>query len=258
MVFHTKKSILDLAEIWYDESESLNIKADVIKYRYVPREIPKSSSIEPLYTILIDLAKDNETLWGELDKTTKHQINRCQKQDPVESFTFLGVGDKNSEALKFYIDFFNVFAQSKGRGLIEYSDLAPFFESGTFVIRGARERESGTMLTMHAYVVCNGRARLHQSCSHFRNASEADFINMVGRSNRLLHWDDILYFKGTGCAIYDLGGWYGGQEDQSKLAINRFKEGFGGEKTPEYTCIKAVSPFGALSCVARKILKKKH
>ena len=61
----------------------------------------------------------------------------------------------------------------------------------------------------------------------------------------------MLYFKNMGLAYYDLGGWYGGNTDKEKLAINEFKEAFGGEKTREYTYLLPLTLFGkAASCLS--------
>jgi len=36
---------------------------------------------------------------------------------------------------------------------------------------------------------------------------------------------------------YDLGGWYHKADDEEKLRINRFKEGFGGQVQQNYLCV---------------------
>lgn len=86
----------------------------------------------------------------------------------------------------------------------------------------------------HANYVHGGRARLLHSASHFRNSNDSGYRNMVGRANRWLHWKALLRFKASGHTCYDWGGWYDGTDDDARLNINRFKEGFGGEKQLTY------------------------
>jgi lipid II:glycine glycyltransferase (peptidoglycan interpeptide bridge formation enzyme) len=44
-------------------------------------------------------------------------------------------------------------------------------------------------------------------------------------------------FKAQGVRWYDLGGWYHKADDEEKLRINRFKEGFGGQVAKNYLCV---------------------
>lgn len=110
----------------------------------------------------------------------------------------------------------------------------------------------GTVLVWHAYYVGQSRARLLHSASLFREASDSAFRTLVGRANRYQHWRDMLKLKADGLTTYDMGGWYAGSEDEAKLSINKFKEGFGGETVVEYHCEEAVSLKGKLYKIARR------
>ncbi len=75
-------------------------------------------------------------------------------------------------------------------------------------------------------------ARLHlapNGSGHCRGAA-------IGRANRLLFWTDILHFQQHGLHALDFGGWYPGQSDTRRLGINKFKEGFGGQRASTYMC----------------------
>jgi hypothetical protein len=155
------------------------------------------------------------------------------------------------------MDYFNEFTASKNRSSVTYSDLRQFYEAGTLCVRYVTAQDKSIVHTMHAYIVSDRRARLHQSSSHFRNSSDSEFRNLVGRANRYLHWDDMLYFKNMGLEYYDFGGWYGGQSNTEKLAINQFKESFGGEKQPEYTYTVPVTLPGKAAVFFQKLIKPK-
>jgi lipid II:glycine glycyltransferase (peptidoglycan interpeptide bridge formation enzyme) len=72
---------------------------------------------------------------------------------------------------------------------------------------------------------------------------------MTGRANRLLHWEDILYFKNQGYEIYDLGGITLDESNKEGQAIAKFKRCFGGTLIKEYKSWIPVSPKGwALVC----------
>jgi lipid II:glycine glycyltransferase (peptidoglycan interpeptide bridge formation enzyme) len=258
MIYSRKKKNVNILEVWYNLQENPEKMIDIIKYRFVPKVYDKVFFLENLFTILIDLKNDKDELFGQIGKNTRYKINRAKDRDDIECTTFLQVNEKNDEKLRRYIDYFNEFTATKRRSSIDYPDLEPFYNAGTLCLRYAASRDGSMIYTMHAYVVSDGRARLHQSSSHFRNSDDSEFRNFIGRANRYLHWDDILYFKNMGLEYYDFGGWYGGQSDMEKLAINQFKESFGGEKQQEFTYIVPLTLRGRVAVFLQRLVKKQR
>ncbi|MDR2409866.1 MAG: hypothetical protein LBE13_17395 [Bacteroidales bacterium] len=208
----------------------------------------KAASLEELYTLLIDLTKSDKELLSQVRKNTRYEINRAKEKDNIKCLTFFEKNEKNKEKIFRYMDFYNTFAMSKNRSPIKFPDLEQFYDSETICIRYAsKDDDEAEILTMHAYIISDNTARLHQSSSLFRTREDSEYRNLVARSNRLLHWDDILYFKNKGLGFYDLGGWYGGQILKEQLLINQFKESFGGERKQEYTYIVPVSIQGEMA-----------
>jgi lipid II:glycine glycyltransferase (peptidoglycan interpeptide bridge formation enzyme) len=132
-------------------------------------------------------------------------------------------------------------------------DLIQFVEQKNLCLRYASKNNE--IETMHAYVISDNTARLHQSSSLFRTSDNPEYRNMIARANRLLHWDDILYFKNLGLKWYDLGGWYGGNTNKEQLAINIFKESFGGSQKEEYSYIIPITFFGKFSVGIHSFIK---
>jgi lipid II:glycine glycyltransferase (peptidoglycan interpeptide bridge formation enzyme) len=259
MIYYRKKNGAKMAEIWYNFDEKLVEKVDVLRYKYVTQKQDTAASFEELWTLLTDLEKSDDELFLQINKTCKYQINRAKNKDGVVGETLLETGEKNEQKITQYIDFFNTFADSKGRSHIDFSDLEQFYDSGTFCVRTVVSGD-GTALTMHGYVVSDNTARLHQSSSLFRNSEDAEYRNMVGRANRLLHWEDMLYFKQLGIKYYDFGGWFGGEATtenyKEQLLINQFKESFGGEKKQEYSFIMPASFLGKAAVKIHSVLKR--
>jgi lipid II:glycine glycyltransferase (peptidoglycan interpeptide bridge formation enzyme) len=79
---------------------------------------------------------------------------------------------------------------------------------------------------------------------------------MIGRANRLLHWDDICFFKNNGFLIYDMGGYSMDKDNEELQAINKFKEGFGGEIIKEYKSQIPQTFKGSIFLLCKKILGK--
>ncbi|HKL86798.1 MAG TPA: hypothetical protein VJ861_10750 [Treponemataceae bacterium] len=259
MIYNRVKTTLNIAEVWYTNSQiplALKSKPDVIRCHYMNEMPPKGVSQENLFTILIELSQTEEEIIKKLSNTTRYQVNRGKLKDDVIVETFFASGCKDVDKITQYINFFNDFARSKNRGLVIFSDYEKFITENTLCIRTVQDINTHENLSMHAYIVSDSKARLHQSSSTFRNLDDKNERSRIGRANRFLHFDDMIYFKQLGISFYDFGGWYGGKGDQQKIAINQFKESFGGQKHPEFSCVIPVSFKGKLFVFAREILKR--
>jgi lipid II:glycine glycyltransferase (peptidoglycan interpeptide bridge formation enzyme) len=254
MIYYRKKNGIKIAEIWFNHQECPIEKNDILRYKFVT-EKRNACSFENLYTILLDLTADENELFAQINRTSKYQINRAKNKDMIHCSTFFYNNETDEKKILQYVHFFNTFADSKGRSNINIYDIEQFYTTGTFCVRCATLEDKSKYLTMHAYVISDGTARLHQSSSLFRSSEDTEYRNMIARANRLLHWDDILYFKNMGLKWYDFGGWYGGQTNKEQLSINQFKESFGGEKKQEYSYIVPVSFRGKQAVVFRRIIK---
>jgi len=113
---------------------------------------------------------------------------------------------------------------------------------------------TGAGLVWHAHYRAPDRARGIYSASLLGMATDPSVRGLIGRANCHHTWCDILRFQQQGLTVYDLGGWYGGAEDQEKLRINRFKESFGGVLTREFNAETAVTAKGRLALDLKTML----
>ena len=101
-------------------------------------------------------------------------------------------------------------------------------EQGFLYLTCASNEEE--VLVWHSYLGDGKITRLLQSCSSYREA-DGQYRNLVGRANRLLHWEDEKTFKGMGYETYDWGGISNREEIRN---ITAFKKSFGGEQVDLY------------------------
>ncbi|GHU98423.1 hypothetical protein FACS189483_06410 [Spirochaetia bacterium] len=191
----------------------------------------------PFYTLCIDLTESEEVIFSRFAKNTKYEINRAMKQDGIESITI-----DMAKGKKAFYDFFDEFANTKNLHPINRDEIDLLAAHDMFVIRAALYK--GEVIVYHTYITVNGRARLAQSASLFRESTETDFRNIAGRANRLLHWEDMRYFKAQNYKTYDLGGINKALANKETQAINKFKECFGGIEVMEYKSLVPVSVKG--------------
>lgn len=177
---------------------------------------------EEFFTKIIDLTKTPDELLAQCKKNTQYEIKRAEK----ENIKFEVIEDIGS-----FIRFFNLFAKSKGMSLLKESRIA-CFKDNLIVSKAVFE---DTALTMHSYISdwVIKRVRLFHSASLFRDVDDGQRRNLVGRANRFLHYNDMLYFKRLGFEIYDMGGYAYNTDDVELKRINEFKDSFGGELMEE-------------------------
>lgn len=251
LVYKEKSSRFNMIAIGYgltyfDEPYSPRIKVDIIReWQY---SIKRGFS-EKFYTLCIDLTESEETIFSHFEKNTKYEINRATQKDNVTIETLNSKIDK-----QLFYDFYSDFARTKNLMPIAVLETDLLIENDMFTIRAAVC--NGDKIVFHSYVTANNRARLMHSASLFRNSSDTGYRNLVGRANRLLHWDDIRYFKNKGYLIYDLGGIDMNKSNKETQAINAFKESFGGRIVKEYKSLVPVSLKGLAYLWGKKLIGK--
>jgi len=230
---------------YFDEPYQ-KVKADIIReWQYST----KRTFSEDFFTLFIDLTKEEDAIFGEFEKNTKYQINRAKNKDNIKILT-LNEKKQRNDFYKFY----NAFAASKNLQPAGEREIDLLIDNNMFKIRAAFYNEEA--LVYHSYVIANNRARLMQSASLFRDSTDSSFKNLTGRANRLLHWDDICYFKKNGCLIYDLGGISTDKNNTEAMAINKFKECFGGTPVKEYKSQIPLTVKGFFFLLGKKLAGK--
>jgi len=206
----------------------------------------------PRPTRIIDLAESHDLLFKACSKKTRYEIERARKRDDVATEFLVA---PSADRISGFCAYYDSFASSKGLPRIRRSQLDAMASAGKLVISAALGGE-GQMLAMHAYVFEQQRARLTHSASLFRLQADSAQRNRIGRTNRLLHWDDIVRFRELGSSAYDMGGWYTGNRNDSLLRINSFKQEFGGTVVDEWDMFRARSIRGRLYLRARDLLHR--
>jgi hypothetical protein len=204
-------------------------------------------------TLVLDLTRPGALLLANLKKSYRSEIRAAKDKDGL----CCTMTDTPSSALRsgFY-DFYDAFARAKGLDPIDRGLMERRARQGTLALSSVALAGPGaTPLVLHAYLVQDGRARSLYSASQRLAETRGPRLNLIGRANRLLHWEDILWFRAKGLRLYDFGGWYGGTEDPEKLAINRFKEGFGGTRITEYETIQGVTLLGRVGVSLWHLMK---
>jgi hypothetical protein len=217
-------------ELWFDMPEPLS-DFDVLVRRLAPAPSPRGRNID-FFNLHIDLARGEDQIFGAFARNTRAQINKSISAD---RFDFQCCDHPNSGDIHEFRAFYNQFAAEKGIAGISLSYLKACNDAG--LLRLSSVSSLGIPLVRHAGIAFGNRVSVLYSASHFRNL-ESQERKTIGRANRRLHWEEMLFFRQRGVKIYDLGGWYEGSSDSQKLLINQFKEEFGGIRVHEFDVVE--------------------
>lgn len=234
-----KKRFIKLEEVYYcDDHNKYKTDADIVLF-YQSSEPYKNC--KHFNTLHIDLTPDEETLFHNIEKSTRQQINRSAKDD----VTFKVIDDPSIDEINEFVKFYNIFAESKNLPLTTNERLIHLKEVNAFAITCALD-SAGKALCYHTYAYDKIRARILQSASHYNLFEDSGLRSLVGRANRRLHWIDMLEFKKRGITLYDFGGLALPKDDDHLKNVDHLKLGYGGQKVTEYSFYKGTSALGKL------------
>lgn len=238
-IAYRKKLGLKIADIYFFDDERIifDQKPDIIFYLQMTYKMKNAIDF---YTLHIDLSQDENALFSEINKSTRHNINKAMNMDNLQYYFFTPSIDDIFE----FSDYFKVLAKRKKIAKCSISRLKALAEANSLIFSKIFD-ENGNILCFHAYAVDEKRARILYTVSSFRESNDNQYRTMVATANKYMHWKDILNFKKQGFLIYDLGGIVVSDKDSiDQQNITYFKKSFGGKVVQECNLIEGVSLIG--------------
>ncbi len=188
----------------------------------------------PFYTFNINLEEDIEIIWQKINKDFRYQIRRAENKDKIAEKI---IDNPSIKDIDIFIEFFNKFAEFRSLRKSNKKKLCIFLKQKKLKIAYAYSLEDkNNILSGHCYVHDDKRIRLYHSASNVY--SKLINKNLVGRSNKFLHWKVISNFKDSGFHVYDFGGI---SQKENFNGIDKFKSHFHGEMVTEYSGLIPVS-----------------
>lgn len=173
---------------------------------------------EAINTLINTLSGSETELLRSFKKNTVYEIVRSIKEKKVEIDSQATMDD--------FIPLYNQFASNRGwRNYKVRTEMLNNFHVTT-------SKLDGKVVIAHLYFLDHNSKRvcLEASVSNLDSINDLHEKALIGRSNRHLHYSDMLYFKQAGFEYYDFGGYDNHNiNDKKKIGINKFKEGFKGD-----------------------------
>jgi hypothetical protein len=196
---------------------------------------------QPFYTSVVDLRLDETALMARMRTNFAYEIRRAGQRDGLSCPVW---NTPDDACIGRFCAFYAGFATARQLRAANAHKLALLARTGSLAIAavfatGAPE----VWLAAHVYLCDGRRARLLYSAGNVAQAQAAQ-RQLVGRANKLLHWEAMRHFRAAGYAEYDLGGI---SKSEQLAAIDDFKNGFGGAEAVEYNALVGVTLLGKLA-----------
>lgn len=253
-----QKNVLKVNQIWYPGTVTISQllrqrrKADILFVHGVPFEETKGGfrGWQEYHTCMNDITKPEDELLAAVNKAVRYQFRRSEKdQIEIRFYTRVDI-EQSPELMGTFAEIYERMYQSKGSDTkLNVSAIQKYLEADGIVFSAVWHE--GEMLVFHSYICDATDARLLHSASCFREESADQ--SMIGRANKRLHWEDILYFKKKGLLRYD---WGGISDFDNPNGIDEFKLKFGGQKITYYNVFAGNTLLGKLAVTAMKLLKR--
>lgn len=166
-------------------------------------------------TIIIDLRQDMESIMSGIKSNYRNEIRRAERE---------GVIFSNKRDVKWFVDYYNDFAEKKGLSKISEHNVSKYP-----IIYITTAEKDGVVLTAHVSYIdqeLKTASLLFSASPRLDNSIDP---KLIGFSNKYLHYKDFELFKGDGLDYYDFSGFSDNPDDKEKYGIGQFKKSFGGE-----------------------------
>jgi len=230
MIVKSRRHLLPVCEIWFSCPEKFNASnyalcSFFLNNPYIPKNNEYVLSKREAMTLETDLELSDVDLLAKCESNVRNEIRRAKK-DGVKCQMFMSPELLGKPAVvKHFCDCYDEMHEKKGMPKVSVlNHLNSLIIAGVLQISVACI--NNVIVAYHVYLVGDRIARLLYSVSEFRSFNSSAERNAIGRANRLLHYEDMLWLKNNGYYLYDWGGF---ATDSRLDSINSFKKGFGGE-----------------------------
>ncbi len=252
MICVYRKRGLRIAHLWFlnNYKELAKIEADIIFIHgsHLKKHPALDAVVSSQNTLISSLCESE--LSSRFSRDTRRHIRRAEEDPILVSHYDSRELTRNPELVKEFGNAYETMFEQKGRRVRFNFDLVKaYIAMDMLVVSVASYADQN--IVFHSYIVSEKTVRALHSVSIFREGSVDPRI--IGRANKYLHYQDMVYFQEQGKTSYD---WGGISNFDNPNGIDKFKLEFGGQKQTYSNIILGHSILGKSAILAKKVLAR--
>lgn len=241
----------NVERIWF--SNKGDSCCDIIRFTRAEQPLKgRNVYCEPVETVLSDLRETTDEILAKSTKTVKYEVNKCRKEGVEVIFYNSKQLQDNPYILEefenAYIYFANELHNKELLKAYNRKKVENFISCGCLLISKAFVDK---VSIYHVYAYGGEECCLLYSVSNFRE--DPSKRNLAGRANKLLHINDMEFFKSEGIKIYD---WGNISSSSNPNGIDVFKMSFGGKVSTLYNISVGNTTVGKIVLKIQSLLNK--
>ncbi|MEN1760647.1 hypothetical protein [Anoxynatronum sibiricum] len=243
----TKLGFIRIKDLYYAPAlQPPSPDIDVIYYYHCKVSGPGS---KPFHTLLIDVSREPEALLASFRKSTRNAVRRAMENPHIslEVKALSSLQQSGGEKLEAFVSAYDQFASQKG--------IQPCNRELVHLLAG-EERLALATARLEEEVLCQfllveadkKMVAYYGYNTRFSIEEDTEKVSLIGKMNRALDYQCMLYTRESGKAHYDLCGLTLDPENPEAGNVDHYKLGFGGEIATEYHFMQPVTLKGWLFC----------
>ena len=236
-----KKNGFNINAVWFcgDINQVLeNSAADIIFFHGIDDPGLKGSITIPQKTMMTDLRRPLDELFGCLSSSCKNRIHKAERENLVfEVFTAAEL-KKDPNLMESFKRDFAEFIRLKGiNSAFNEKAIRQYIDSGALVL--TKVSKGNVCYAQHTFISDGRQTRGLYSVSNFR--TEGLDTKISANANRYLHWKEIEYLRRHGFETYD---WGGIRDDRKPSGVDAFKMEFRGQICTQFNVLSGKTARG--------------
>ncbi len=218
IVIQKNKGVLNATQKWFSKKVNVLDCLSITFYKQIDLDVKSIGFFfkKVFFTLHSDLRLSEEEIVKKFSSTIRNEIKRSEREGCVFN---------SSESTENFVSLYNDFAKQREIAGITFEKLDELQDN---LILTSSSMD-GVIISAHSYLVDYDLKKVRLLHSGSQRFSEGLDRNMIARSNKFLHYMDMVQFKRDGFQTYDWGGIAFDTKDKGIQGINKFKESFGGE-----------------------------
>jgi hypothetical protein len=205
-----------------------------------------------VHSFATDLTPDQDAIYARLGKHCQAEVQRARREPGLT--VDAAHRARSTDEVERMLDFHTSFAQGRGLPAADRRHVMAIAAEGRMLLSSASL--NGEDLVWHSYIATEGRVARGLQTGSPRRSADPKARRVISRTNRLLHWADMVALKQSAFETMDWGGRFLSEDNPQHKGVNDFKRDFGAVPVEYVEAFEPLTLRGELYLRARSAVRR--